>query len=122
MRIILLLIFPVCLLAAAWHYDKRSWRRKSREKLVGILRSGNWRCYRAAIQELRRRGEAVSVYRPRVVALLASPVSIERIAAQIIIGDCFPESATELLASSPAAGLAEPGGKALRLLARFVLS
>ncbi len=118
MGILPLLIFPVLLLVAAWHYDKRSWRRKTAEELVRILQSENWRSYRAAIRELRRRGEAVEIYQPRLVALLASKVTIERAAARIIITDCFPEHATELLSYAPAAS----AGKAVQLLVRFVMS
>ena len=80
-------------LAGAWYWNTRSWRRKSRDELIRMLQSDDWRFHKAAIKEMRRRGEDVTVYLPRIVALLAADSKVERAAGQITIKDCFPELA-----------------------------
>jgi hypothetical protein len=57
------------LLAGAWFFERWRWRGKSRDKLIGMLHSGNWRLYKPAILELRRR--LLSAARQRARGLLA---------------------------------------------------
>jgi len=78
------------LLAGGWLVDRWIWRARPREKLLAMLESGNWRYYKAAILELRRRGEDVSVHAPRIQALLASGSRVERAAGAAIARACFP--------------------------------
>jgi len=116
------IIVAVAALVGSWYGDKQSWRRKPREILVQILRADDWRRYRAAITELRRRGEDVSVYLPRIVGKLASESFVERTAAQVIIKNCFPELAAEIQGYSPSAGVEACRAKAASLLARYGVS
>jgi hypothetical protein len=119
---ITVIIATAVALAGAWYWDTRSWRRKPREELVRMLQSDDWRFHKAAVTELRRRGEDVTVYLPRIVALLAADSKVERAAAQITIKDCFPDLAAEIQGYSPSADVASCRAKAAPLLSRFPLS
>lgn len=108
-------------LAGAWYWDARSWRRKPREDLVRMLESGDCFFHKTAISELRRRGEDVTPYLPRIVASLVAHSKVDRAAAQITIKDCFPELAAEIAGYSPTADLETCRAKAMPLLSRFPL-
>lgn len=106
-------------LAGAWYWDIRSWRRKSRDELIRLLRSDDWRFHKPAIKEMRRRGEDVAVYLPRIVALLVADSKVERAAGQMTIKDCFPELAGEIQGYSPTEDVQACCAKAAPLLSRF---
>jgi len=86
-----------------------------------MLQSDDWRFHKAAIKEMRRRGEDVTVYLPRIVALLAADSKVERSAGQMTIKDCFPELAAEIQGYSPTADVEACRTKAAPLLSRFPL-
>jgi hypothetical protein len=112
-------ILVAVLLAGAWLVDRELWRRKSRDKLIEMLHSDNWRRYKPAILELRRRGEDVTVHVPKIVALLLSKSKVERAAAKATIGACFPDLAKEVAGYSATADLEACRIKAGPLLSRF---
>lgn len=113
------LIVVVPLLLCAWVIDIWLWRRKSRDKLVGMLKSDDWRSYKPAVLELRRRGDDVTIYLPRIVAMLVSNSKIERAAAKAIIKSCFPDLAGDVADYSATADIETCRGKAASLLSRF---
>ena len=69
-------------LGAGWLLDRRRWRSKTREQLAAMLQGSDWRYYKMAIRELKRRGEDVSVHIPRLVGMLVSDSRVERGAAK----------------------------------------
>ena len=105
----------------AWYLDARSWRRKPREELVGMLESEDWRFHKAAIAELRRRGEDLGVYMPRIVGRLGSESKVVRAAALATIKGVFPELAAELRGYSPSEATEVCREKAAGLVARYPL-
>jgi hypothetical protein len=113
------LILVAALLAGAWFVDRWLWRRRSREKLIGMLQSNNWRLYKPAIRELRRRGEDVTAYIPRIVALLVSNSKTERAAAKTTISACFPDLIKEIAGYSATADIDACRARAAPLLSRF---
>jgi hypothetical protein len=84
-----------------------------------MLQSDDWRFHKAAIKELRRRGQDVVPYLPRIVALLVADSKIERAGAHVTIKDCFPDLAAEIQGYSPTADLESCREKAAPLLSRF---
>ena len=106
-------------LGAGWFLDRRRWRSKTREQLAAMLQDSDWRYYKMAIRELRRRGEDVSVHLPRLVGMLVADSRMERGAAKVILGACFPELAGELKDFSPTASLEVCRARAAPLLERF---
>ena len=113
------LITVAVALVVGWFFAFFGWRRKPREELHRMLQSNNWRNYRSAIKELRRRGEDVGVYIPRIVALLVSDSLIERTVGKQVIQSCFPDLAREIAGFSPASGVEACRAKAAGLLSRF---
>jgi hypothetical protein len=107
------------LLVGAWYIDTRSWKKKSREELVLMVQSDDWRYHAAALKELRRRGENVAIYIPHIVKLLVAESKVDRTAAQMTIRDCFPELAREIQGYSPTSDLESCRAKAAPLLSRF---
>jgi hypothetical protein len=106
-------------LSVAWYWDALSWRRKPREDLVRMLQSDDWRFHNAAIKELRRRGQEVVLYLPRIAALLVADSKVKRAGAHVTIKDCFPDLAVEIQDYSPTAGIESCRAKAAPLLSRF---
>ena len=86
-----------------------------------MLRNNDWRFYKPAIQELKRRGEDVTVFIPKIVALLISETKMDRMAGLITLKDCFPELVSEIAGFSPSADITLCRAKAAPLLARFKL-
>jgi hypothetical protein len=113
------LIIIAVALVVGWFCAFFGWRRKPREELHRMLQSNKWRYYQSAIKELRRRGEDVTVYLPRIVAMLVSDSLIERTAAKQAIENCFPDLAPEIAGFSPASGVEACRAKAVGLLSRF---
>ena len=93
----------IALLIIAYIYDQWRWRVRPREKLLEMIRVADWRLHRAAMAELQRRGEDLSVFLPRFVPLLAAGSRTERAAAETIIRKFYPQVAHELGGYSPIA-------------------
>src|SRR3989442_1356662 len=83
------------------------------------LDSAVWRQHLGAITELRRRGEDVSAYVPRIISKLVSPSKADRVATHIFVKVCFPELLAELQDYSPEAEVDICRTKAASLLSRF---
>jgi hypothetical protein len=93
----------ITLLIGAYIYDQSRWRVRPREKLLEMIRAPDWRLHKAAMTELRRRGEDIAVFLPRFVLLLAADSRTERAAAETLIRKFYPQAAQELKGYSPIA-------------------
>lgn len=91
------------LLVGAYFYDERTWRKKSHEELIGLVRAEDWRLHSAALRELRRRGEDLSVFLPRFLPLLAHESRKDRVAAEMLVKKFYPQVARELEGYTPMA-------------------
>jgi hypothetical protein len=114
-----LVILIAAALIVAWYLDVNSWKKKSRDELVGMAQSRNWRFHRVALEELKRRGEDTTVYIPQFVALLVSESKIERASAHLTLQDCFPSIAAEIKGYTGTADLSQCRTKASSLLLRY---
>src|SRR5882672_2678507 len=90
----------VLLLAAGWGIDRWLWSRRSPDKLLAMLNSSNWRLYKAALLELRGRGEDILPHAPKIVVMLVSKSKTERAAAKAILSACFPDLASAIVGYS----------------------
>ena len=115
---VLVILFAIAVVVA-WYLDVNSWKKKSRQELLGMVQSKNWRFHRVAIKELQRRGEDTTVYIPQFVALLVSENKIERAAAHLTLQDCFPSIAMEIKGYTGTADLSLCRTKANPLLLRY---
>jgi hypothetical protein len=93
---LILVIGCIVLLIGAYLADVRSWRTRSREALIEMIRSADWRRHLVAVDELRRRGEDVDVFLSRFLLLLAAESRIERAAAEDVIRKHYPLLAQQL--------------------------
>jgi hypothetical protein len=87
--VIVLLAIPLVLWAL--HVDRRRWTSKPSEELHGILASDDWKRWKLALKELRRRGEDTAVYIPQLIPRLLANSHTAREAARIILVNQFPE-------------------------------
>ena len=62
---VLVILFAIAVVMA-WYLDVNSWKKKSRQELLGMVQSKNWRFHRVAIKELQRRGEDTTVLHPTI--------------------------------------------------------
>jgi hypothetical protein len=93
--LVLILLFAL-ILVGAWYLDIRSWHRKSRDELLYLLQSTDWRYHSTVLKELKRRGEDINVYIPQILARLVADSKIARCAAFLTLKDCFPDLAAEI--------------------------
>jgi hypothetical protein len=87
--IILILAIPLVLWAI--RADSRRWTTRSREDLIGMLGSDDWKYWKLAMKELRRRGEDTSIYVPHLMPRLLADTQMVREAARITLASHFPE-------------------------------
>ena len=106
-------------LVVAWYLDTRSWKMKTREDLLQMVHSENWRYHKIAIKELQKRGEDTTVHIPQFVKSLVSESKFERSSAHITLQDCFPSIAAEIKGYTGTADISQCRVKAQPLLSRY---
>ena len=94
-RILILVLAIPLILLAIW-IDKRRWWRKPRAELIAMLASENWRYWKQALKELRRRGEDTSVHLPRLIPKLLANSRVEREATRITLVNHYAELREQL--------------------------
>jgi hypothetical protein len=93
----------IALLIGAYIFDRWRWRARPREQLVEMIQAADWRLHKAAMSQLRRRGEDLGLFLPRFLALLAADSMKERTAAESIIRKFYPNFIQLLQGYSPIA-------------------
>src|SRR6184192_4507185 len=76
-----LLIAIIAMVIWAFSSDKKMWKTKPTAELVALVEGDEWRYWQTALEELRRRGEDISRFIPRLVAGLVSDSTLARTAA-----------------------------------------
>jgi hypothetical protein len=85
------LILAVPLVLWAIRADSRRGRTKTREELLVMLASGDWRYWKIALKELGRRGEDTSIHIPKLLPHLLADTHTVREATRITLVNQFPE-------------------------------
>lgn len=90
------LALPLCVAVSAmviwgFHSDRNMWKTKPNAELVAMVESAKWRYWQTALEELRRRGEDISPFTPRLVAGLVSDSIMARTASESTLKALFPE-------------------------------
>ncbi len=75
----------------AFRSDTKMWKTKPTAELVAMVEGSEWRYWQTALEELRRRGEDISRFTPRLVAGLVSDSLMARTAADATLKALFPE-------------------------------
>jgi hypothetical protein len=116
-----LVILIVAAPALVWAFvaDRRSWKRKSRDELIGMAGGQDWRRWKAAIAELQRRGEDTTVFIPSLLRALVSESRVTREAARITLVAFFPDMKLHLKEFSASEDVAMSRKKIAALLARY---
>src|SRR2546430_2099734 len=95
LAIILAVVAAVTIfIVAVWRWN--SLRNKSTEDLRAFLRSGDWRFYRNALIELRRRGVDIKDENRQVLRMLMAESPFRRQAGWLIVKEIYPELAAQL--------------------------
>jgi hypothetical protein len=90
-RILIVLALLIALFVA-WHLDNFLWARKSAQELRDLASSDNWRSWKSSLVELRKRGEEIDSYLPKLLGNLVADSRIIREAARITLIDVFPDT------------------------------
>lgn len=77
-------------LVAAYLWTRKPWAKKADDELVGLATGGDWKSWKDALAELRRRGHDLTPYVPAIAARLLAESRFEREAARITLADLFP--------------------------------
>lgn len=108
-------------LGIIWAYrsDRTLWRDKPTDQLVAILKGGEWAKWDAAIEQLQRRGENISLFIPRLVTALVSDSLMTRAAAEATLKKWFPEFKENLKGYLPSRDVGTSRKQLESLLARY---
>lgn len=79
------------LLVVAYLWTRKPWTKRTDQELVAIAAGSDWRYWKDALAELRRRGHDIHGYIPTVATRLVSDSRLEREAARHTLSDLFPE-------------------------------
>ena len=109
----------IATLVWAFRSDKNMWRTKPAGELVAMVESDEWRYLQTAMEELRRRGEDISRFIPRLVSGLFSDSVLARTAADAALRELFPEFKEQLKRYLPTQDVAVARQKLAPLLARY---
>ncbi len=93
MQIATIVLFALAVPVAVWAYrsDNREWASKSKSELLAMVSSDDWRGWKLALQELRRRGDDISSFVPVMLQRLLTEETFARASAHITLIDLFPE-------------------------------
>jgi|SRR6478609_11656907 len=103
----------------AFRSDKNMWKTKPVTELVTMVEGDEWRYWLTALEELRRRGEDISRFIPRLVSRLVSDSLMSRTAADATLKDLFPEFKEHLTGYLPTHDVATSRQKLAPLLAKY---
>jgi len=103
----------------AFRSDKNAWKTKPTAELVVMVESDKWSYWQTALEELRRRGEDISRFVPRLVSALVSDSTMARTAAEAVLKDLFPEFREQLRGYLPAQDVAKSRQTIGPLLAKY---
>ena len=103
----------------AFRSDKNMWKTKPATELVAMVESDDWRYWQTALEELRRRGEDISRFIPRLVSGLVADSTLARTAASTAIKDLFPELREQLREYLPTQDVTTSRQKIGPLLAKY---
>lgn len=93
---ILAIAIVVGALAAAWAADVLRWRRMPLSDLERMASADNWKAWKGALVELRRRGENIERFAPLMVQGLFADTAMAREGARVTLSDMFPEIRPQL--------------------------
>jgi hypothetical protein len=116
---IVVLILAIPLVIWAIRVDSRRWKTKSRDELLGMLVSDDWKHWTRALKELRRRGEDTSVHIPKLLPRLLADARMTREAARITLVDQFPDLGEPLSDYRATDDVERSRGKLAPLFARY---
>jgi hypothetical protein len=103
----------------AFRSDKSMWKTKPIAELVAMVEGSDWRYWETALEELRRRGEDISRFIPRLVSGLVSDSTLARAAADATLRKLFPEFKEQLRGYLPAQDVATARQKIGPLLSKY---
>ncbi len=114
-------LFVAVVAMAIWavRSDTRMWKTKPSAELIGMVEGSEWRYWQTALEELRRRGEDISRFTPRLVAGLVSDSLMARTAADAALKDLFPEFKDHLKGYLPTHDVAASRQRLEPLLAKY---
>jgi hypothetical protein len=114
-----LLVAIVAMAIWAFRSDTKMWKTKPTAELVAMIEGGEWRYWQTALEELRRRGEDISRFTPRLVSGLVSDSVLARTAADAALKDLFPELKEQLRGYLPTHDIAASRQRLEPLLAKY---
>ena len=114
-----LVVAIVAMAIWAFRSDTKMWKTKPTPELVAMVEGGDWRYWETALEELRRRGEDISRFTPRLVAGLVSNSVMSRTAADAALKGLFPEFKDHLKGYLPTHDVAASRRQLESLLAKY---
>jgi hypothetical protein len=115
------IVFVVAVMLAAFVWETLKWRRKSHADLEKMIQGRDWRYWKTALKELKRRGEDIERFVPLLLSRMLTDKRMRREAARITLSDTFPYLRPELKPYSSADDPAISRDKLAPLVARFPL-
>lgn len=115
----ILLCAGAALFLLLYSMDRRRWAKKSREELVHGVNGEDYRLWKACLVELRRRGEDIEPFMPRLLRALVAESPSKRAAGKITLSALYPEIKPLLKDFSPTADAAACRAQMTPLLAMF---
>lgn len=114
-----LLVAIVAMAIWAFRSDTNMWKTKPTAELVAMIEGNEWRYWQTALEELRRRGEDISRFTPKLVAELVSDSVMSRAAADAALKNLFPEFKDHLRGYLPTHDVAASRQRLESLLAKY---
>ena len=114
-----LVVAIVAMAIWAFRSDTKMWKTKTTAELIAMIEGGEWRYWQTALEELRRRGEDISRFTPRLVSELVSDSVMARTAADAALKDLFPEFKEHLRGYLPTHDVAASRQRLESLLAKY---
>lgn len=88
---IAVIIATVPILVLAFFADRRRWTRKPQEELIRGINGEDWRHWKPSLRELRRRGEDIRPFVPRLLRSLVADSHVTRVAGKLVLKDLYPD-------------------------------
>lgn len=114
-----LVVAIVAMAIWAFRSDTKMWKTKPTAELVAMVEGGEWRYWQTTLEELRRRGEDISRFTPRLVAGLVSDSVLSRTAADAALKDLFPDFKDHLKGYLPTHDIAASRQRLQPLLEKY---
>jgi hypothetical protein len=104
-----------------YYMDRRRWANFPREELVRGATGEDYRLWRPYLKELRRRGEDIAPFMPRLLRALVGDTKLKRVAGKMALSDLYPDIKPVLKDFQGTADLATCRAQVAPLLAMFGL-